>query len=113
MWLNLDACAELTEQVDSKVVLSDVLKQGGEDGQQCHRGVVDVLRNALHLRARVGELPQLQVLQGLLQVLRGVLEERPQAQPHHLGARLHDRPERWGEAGWQNLKDGQSILLRL
>lgn len=85
----------LTEQVDSKVVLSDVLKQGGEDGEQRHRGVVDVLRHAFHLRAGVSELPQLQVLEGLLQVLGGVLEEGPQPQPHQLGARLHHRPVQW------------------
>ena len=74
----------LTQQVHSKMVLSDVLEQSGEDGQQSHGGVVDVLRHAFHLRARVRELPQLQVLERLLQVLCGVLEERPQADPHHL-----------------------------
>lgn len=40
----------------------------------------------------MSELPQLQVLERLLQVLCGVLEERPQPHPHLLRARLHHRP---------------------
>lgn len=80
------AAVRLTQEVGSKVVLCDVLKQGCEDGQQGHRGVVDVLRHALHLAARVGELPQLQVLQCLLQILRRVLKERTQARLHQLRA---------------------------
>ena len=64
------------------MVLGDVLEEGREDGQQRHRGVVDVLRHALHLRARVRELPQLEVLERLLQVLGRVLEERPEARLH-------------------------------
>lgn len=91
--LSSDPCF-LTKEVDPEVVLRDVLKQSGEDGQQGHRGVVDVLGHALHLRARVSELPQLQVLERLLQVLGGVLKERPEPHPHQLRARLHHRPER-------------------
>lgn len=33
----------LTKQVYSKVVLCDVFKQSGEDGEQRHSSVVDVL----------------------------------------------------------------------
>lgn len=76
----------LTKQVDSKVVLGDVFKQGSQDGEQRHGGVVDILRHAFHLRAGVSELPQLEVLKGLLKVLGSILKERPEPHPHQLRA---------------------------
>lgn len=68
----------------------DVLKQGSEDGQQCHRHIVDALSDALHLRTRLHELPQFEHLQQLLQVLRCVLKESPKPGFDQLWARLHD-----------------------
>ena len=81
--------AQLTQQVHSKLMLSDVLEQGGEDGQQGHCGVVDILRHALHLTAGVCELPQFQILQSLLQILCCILKESPQSRLHQLRAGLH------------------------
>lgn len=49
--------AKLTQQVHSKLVGLDVLEQGGEDGQQRHRHIVDALADALHLRPGLHELP--------------------------------------------------------
>lgn len=85
---------ELTQQVHSELVCSDVVKDGGEDGQQRHGHVVDALADALHLSTGLHELPQFQHLQQLLQVLRRVLEERPKADFDQFGAGLHHCSER-------------------
>ena len=42
----------LTHDVVSELVLSDVVKQGGQHGEQGDGGVVDVLGHALHLLHR-------------------------------------------------------------
>lgn len=84
----------LTQQVAAELMFSDVFEQRGQDGQQSRGRVVDVLRDALHLAARVSELAQLQVLQGLLQILSCVLEERPQTSFDQLGSGLHHGPAR-------------------
>lgn len=47
-------------------MLSDVLKDGCQDGKQGHCGVVNILRNTFDLRSGMGKLPQLQVFGGLL-----------------------------------------------
>lgn len=39
----------LTDDIISKLVLSNVIKQGGKYWEQCNGGVVDVLRDAFHL----------------------------------------------------------------
>lgn len=84
----------LTQQVAAELMFSDVFEQRGQDGQQSRGRVVDVLRDALHLAARVSELAQLQVLQGLLQILSCVLKERPQTGFDQLGSGLHHGPAR-------------------
>lgn len=42
-------------------MLSHVLKDGLQDGQQGHRGVVYILRDAFNLRSGMGKLAELQV----------------------------------------------------
>lgn len=83
----------LTYEVLSKHVLSDVLEQGGEDGQQGEGGVVDDLSDASRLLSAVGELAQLQVLLSLLQVLGCTVEVRPQGCLHRLQTSLHHGPD--------------------
>lgn len=73
-------------------MLADVLEQRRQHGQQGHRGVVDDLRDALGLAPGVGELALPEVLQGLLQVLRGAVQKRSERASDALQARLHDRP---------------------
>jgi len=101
----------LTQQLRPKVVRLDVLEEGGEDGQQRHRHVVDVLRHALHLRTRLRELAQLQHLLQLLQVLRGALEEGPHTRLHQLRARLHHRSD--GGKKEVLVKKNKNIFLHL
>lgn len=84
---------KLTQQFHSKLVCCDVLKEGGEDGQQRHSHVVDALRDALHLGTGLHELAQFQHLQQLLQVLGGVLKESPKTGFDQLRAGLHHRSE--------------------
>ena len=43
----------LTDDIISELVLGDVLEEGGEDGQQGHGCVGEVLAHTLHLRARL------------------------------------------------------------
>lgn len=49
---------KLTQQVHSKLICPDVLKQGGEDGQQRHSHISDALADALHLGTGLHELAQ-------------------------------------------------------
>lgn len=72
----------------------DVIKQGREDGQQCHSDVVDALADALHLGTRLHEFAQLEHLHQLLQVFGCVLKEGPEAGFDQLRAGLHDCSER-------------------
>lgn len=71
-----------TYEVFSKHVLSDVLKQGGEDGQQGKGSVVDDLSDTSRLLSAVSELTKLQVLLRLLQILCCTVEVRPQCCLH-------------------------------
>ena len=84
----------LTDNIVSELMLGDVLEEGGEDRQQGHGGVGDVLAHTLHLRACLRHLAEPQVLHHLLNVLRGTLKEGTEASLHDLGARLHHGPRR-------------------
>lgn len=72
-----EGMAILTYEVLPKGVLCDVLKEGGEDGEQGHCCVVDDLGHPLGLAFGVGELALLEVVNGLLQVLSSIVEEGP------------------------------------
>ena len=71
-----------TYEVFSEHVLSNMFKQGGEDGQQGKGGVVDDLSDTSWLLSAVGELTELQVLLSLLQIFCCTVEERPQGGLH-------------------------------
>lgn len=82
-----------TYKVFSEHVLSNVLKQRGEDGQQGEGGVVDDLSDASRLLSAVGELTELQVLLRLLQVFCRTVKVRPQRRLHWLQTSLHHCPD--------------------
>lgn len=111
--------ASLTHDVVPKLVLGDVVEQWGEDRQQGDGGVVDVLRDAFHLRQQhtrcectgrgegesktgqsaavpdlvsTGHFAQFQVLNHLLNVVRSALKELTQARLDDLRTRFHNSP---------------------
>lgn len=57
---------QLTEYVHPELMLSHMLKDGCQDGEQSHRGIVNILRDAFDLCSGMGKLAELQVFQSLL-----------------------------------------------
>ncbi len=81
----------LTQQVRAEVVPSQVVEHGREDGQQHHVHVVEAGRAAGDGALHVAEATQLQVVQGLVQVVRCVREEGKQGRAHNLRAVAYHR----------------------
>lgn len=81
-----------TNEVFPKHILSNVLKQRGEDRKQSKGGVVDDLSDTSWLLPAVSELAKLEVFLSLLQVFSRTVEVGPQCCLHRLQTRLHHRP---------------------
>lgn len=95
VWYDVDIFTEgrwLTYEILSEQVLSDVLEQRWEDGQQSDGGVVYDLCDSFGLRPRVRELTLPQVLHRLLQIFCCVIKERPQSRFDRVLTGFHHSP---------------------
>lgn len=81
-----------TNEVFPKHILSNVLKQRGEDRKQSKGGVVDDLSDTSWLLPAVSELAKLQVFLSLLQIFCCTVEVGPQCCLHWLQTSLHHCP---------------------